>query len=194
MQSHVNCIGGTTQDHFATKWGIFVYRVIPFGVTNAPTTLQILMCHVFKQYLHDFLVIFMHDLCVHSKQRFEHINHLVKVFIQCQIYCICLNLDKCKFMVFQGKILGHMVSKHGISIDLEKINIIVELPIPKSPRYVQVLMGHCGHYKQFIYMYVELTQPMYGLLVAFVWTKECEVGFEKLKKALKFTPILRVPM
>ncbi|WP_369009019.1 reverse transcriptase domain-containing protein, partial [Escherichia coli] len=85
------------------------------------------MCHVFKQYLNDFLEIFMDDLCVHSRQRTNHIDQLVKVLTQCQIYRVCLNPDKCKFMVRQGKILGHIVSKHGISTDLEKIKVIVEL-------------------------------------------------------------------
>ncbi|MCO5577322.1 hypothetical protein L7F22_031150 [Adiantum nelumboides] len=179
---------------FATEWGIFAYRVMAFGLTNAPATFQRLMAHAFKQYLRDFLEIFMDDLCVHSKQRFEHIDHLVKVFVQCQIYKICLNPDKYKFMVRQGKILGHIVSKHGISTDMDKIKVIVDLPIPISPRQVQVFMGHCGYYRRFIYMYAEIARPLYGLLVNFEWTPDCTSSFEKLKKALTSAPILRVPV
>ena len=92
----------------------------------------------------------MDDLCVHSKVRTDHIEHLVKVFVQCRVYRICLNPDKCKFMVRQGKILGHIVSKHGISTDMDKIKVIIELPIPQSPCDVQVFMGHCGYYRRFI--------------------------------------------
>ena len=52
---------------FATKWGIFAYRVMPFGLTNAPATFQRLMSHAFKEYLQDFLKVYMDDLHVHSK-------------------------------------------------------------------------------------------------------------------------------
>ena len=97
---------------FATEWGIFAYRVMPFGLTNAPATFQRLMSHAFKDYLRDFLDVYMDDLCVHSKVCMDHIEHLKLVFEKCQIYRICLNPEKCVFMVCQGKILGHIVSKN----------------------------------------------------------------------------------
>ena len=96
---------------FATEIGIFAYRVMPFGLTNAPSTFQRLMNYAFREYLRIFLEIYMDDLCVHLSERAEHIEHLIKVFEKCRLYRICLNPDKCVFMVFQGKILGHIVSK-----------------------------------------------------------------------------------
>ena len=136
----------------------------------------------------------MDDFCVRSKQRSKHISYLINVFCQCCLYCICLNPEKCKFMVHQGKILGHIVSKHGTSRDLEKIQVILDLKIPKIPRDIQVFMGHCGYYRRFIYMYAKIARPLYGLLVKFDWTQGCEVNFEKLKKALVSAPILRAPV
>ena len=115
------------------------------------------------------------------------------VFEKCRVYQICLNPDKCVFMVCQGKILGHIVSKNGISTDFEKIKIIVELPRPRNPEQVQEFMGHCGYYRRFIYMYAVIAKPLYGLLVVFIWTKECEESFHKLKTALSTAPILRAP-
>ena len=178
---------------FATEWGIFAYRVMPFGLTNAPATFQRLMCHAFKEYLRDFLEIFMDDLCIHSSDRMEHIEHLKKIFEKCQVYSICLNPEKCKFMVRQGKILGHIVSKNGISTDMDKVKVIVELPRPINAKVVQCFMGHCGYYRRFIFMYVVIAKPLYALLVQFEWTDECEEAFNKLKKALIFAPILRAP-
>ena len=70
---------------FSIEWGIFTSRVMPFGLINAPATFQRLMCHAFKQYLREFLEIFMDDMCVHSKQRSKHIDHLIKVFCQCRL-------------------------------------------------------------------------------------------------------------
>ena len=105
---------------FATEWVIFAYRVMPFGLTNAPTTFQILMCHAFKEYLRIFFEIFMDDLCVHSQQRDEHINHLYPVFEKYRVYQISLNPEKCKFMVRHGKILGHIVSQTTFPLILIK--------------------------------------------------------------------------
>ena len=96
-------------------------------------------------------------------------------------------------MVRQGKILGHIVSKNGISTDFEKIKIIVELPRPRNAKEVQGFMGHCGYYHRFIYMYAVIAKPLYSLITIFIWTDECETSFEKLKGALTSAPILKSP-
>ena len=141
---------------FASKQDTFSYKVMPFGLTNAPTTFQRLMSHAFKEYLRVFLEVFMDDLCVHSLRRQEHIQHLTKVFDPCRVYRICLNPDKCKFMVRQGRILGHIVSANGIATDQDKIKVILELPRPLHYKGVQIFMGHCGYYRRFIYMYANV--------------------------------------
>ncbi|MCO5601209.1 hypothetical protein L7F22_055328 [Adiantum nelumboides] len=137
---------------FPTELGIFAYRVMPFGLTNAPVTFQRLMSHAFKEYLRQFLKIYMDDPCVHSLIRMDHIEHLTKIFKKCRLYRICPNPKKCVFMVRHGKILGHIVSKNGISTDMEKILVIVELPRPLRVKEVQAFMGHCGYYRRFIYL------------------------------------------
>ena len=82
-------------------------------------------------------------------------------------------------MVRQGKILGHIVSRNGISTDFEKIKIIVELPRPQNVKEVQSFMGHCGYYQRFIYMYAIIAKPLYDLILMFVWTEECKKSFKK---------------
>ena len=74
----------------------------------------------------------MDDLCVHSKKRGDHLSQLQLIFEKCQLYRLCLNPDKCVFMVRQGKILGHVVSKNGISNDEDKIQVILQLPQPTN--------------------------------------------------------------
>lgn len=71
--------------------------------------------------------------------------------------------------------------ENGISTDLEKIKVIAELPRPTNVREVQSFMGHCGYYRKFIYMYTVIARPLYGLIVVFIWTHECEESFNKLK-------------
>ena len=73
------------------------------------------------------------------------------------------------------------------------IKVIIELPRPKNAQQVQGSMGHCGYYQRFIYMYVEIAQPLYALLIVFEWTNECEQSFQKLKDALISAPILKLP-
>ena len=113
---------------FASKQGTFAYKVMPFGLTNAPATFQRLMCHIFREFLREFLEIYVDDLCVHSRQRTDHYDQLKLIFEKCRLYRLCLNPDKCVFMVWKGKILGHIVSKNGISTDEDKMKVILQLP------------------------------------------------------------------
>ena len=164
---------------------------MPFGLTNTPVTFQRLMCHVFWAFLRIFLEVYVDDLCVYSKQRSDHLLQLKLIFEKCRTYQICLNPDKCVFMVRQGKILGHIVSKNEISTDQDKIQVILQLPRPTNAKEVQGFMGHCGYYRRFIYMYAMIAKPLYSLLVVFIWTEECEESFHKLQTALSTAPILR---
>ena len=91
------------------------------------------------------------------------------------------------------KIKGHVVSKNGISTDEAKISAIVAMPKPENPKQVQSFMGNCGYYRRFIFQYAYIARPLYALLVAFTWTEECDVAFEKLQNALISAPILRAP-
>lgn len=135
----------------------------------------------------------MDDLCMHLEVRHEHLSHLRLVVKKCQLYRIYLNLEKCVFMVRQGKILGHIVSRNGISMDMDKIEVIVRLPIPRNIKEVQSFMGHCGYYRRFIYIYAIIAQPLYALIVNFEWNEECDTSFQKLKKVLVCAPILKAP-
>ena len=84
---------------FAMEWGIFAYRVMPFGLTNATATFQRLMSHAFKEYLRDFLEVYMDNLCIHCGTRDQHVEHLKLIFQKCRVYKNCLNVKKCVFMV-----------------------------------------------------------------------------------------------
>ena len=93
-------------------------------------------------------------------------------------------------MVRQENILGHIVSKNGICIDEEKIQVIVNMPRPKNTKEVQVFMGHCGYYWRFMFQYASIAQPLYALIVAYNWTDECEQSFQKLNNTHIEAPIL----
>ena len=129
---------------FAIEQGNFAYRVMPFGLTNAPSTFQRLMFHIFKDFLRNFLEVYVDYLCVHSQKRMDQLSQLKAIFKKCQLYQLYLTTRKCVFLIRQGKILHHIVSKNGICIDKEKIQVIMNMPRPKNAKEVQAFMGHCG--------------------------------------------------
>ena len=134
---------------FITEFGVFAFRVMAFGLTNAPATFQRLINTAFKEYLRDFCEAFLDDLCIHSSWD-EHLFCLRKVFEKCRLYRISLDPFKCQFWVKHGVILGHIVSKNGISIDESKIKVILELPPTTNYKGVQRFMGHVDYYRRFI--------------------------------------------
>ena len=80
---------------------------MPFGLTNALATFQRLMFHIFREFLRQFLEVYVDDLRVHSRKKMDHFDQLKLIFEKCHLYHLCLNLDKCVFMVRQGNILGY---------------------------------------------------------------------------------------
>ncbi|MCO5549991.1 hypothetical protein L7F22_003468 [Adiantum nelumboides] len=118
---------------FIIEFGVFAFRVMAFGLTNAPATFQQLINTAFKEYLREFCEAFLNDLYIYSFWE-EHLSYLQKVFEKCRLYRISLNPFKCQFWVKHGVILGYIVSKNGISIDEGKIKVILELPPPTNYR------------------------------------------------------------
>ena len=177
---------------FITEYGVFAFKRMPFGLTNAPATFQRLMNHAFREFLRQFLEVFLDDLCVHSSWK-EHLECLQKVFMKCRYYRISLNPHKCQFWVKHGVILGHIVSRNGISTDEGKVKLILELPPPTNFKGVQRFMGHVGYYRRFILFYAQIARPLYKLLIEFKWTDECQESYERLKQALASAPILKSP-
>lgn len=93
-------------------------------------------------------------------------------------------------MVCQGNLLGHIVSRDGISTNFDKIKVIVDFPRPRTPKDVKKFMGHNGYYCSFVCMYAMIAKLLYGLLVVFIWTEEYEESL-KLKTALSTHPSSR---
>ena len=109
---------------FRTRWGTFAYRRMPFGLINAGATFQRAMDIAFHGLIGRSAVVYLNDITIISKKREEHAFHLKQIFERYRKYGISLNPKKCVFAVTEGKLLGHMVSRKEISIDLERIKAI----------------------------------------------------------------------
>ena len=109
---------------FTTPWGTYVYVKIPFGLTNVGATFQHAMDVTFADIIDEFLIVYQDDLTTYSKDENDHCMHLEKVFIRSLKYSISLNPRKCNFGVTEGKLLGHLVGKHGVRIDPRSVEAI----------------------------------------------------------------------
>ena len=119
---------------FRTRWGTFAYRRMPFGLINAGATFQRAMDIAFRGLIGRSVVVYLDDVTIFSKRREEHSFHLKKIFEHCKKYDISLNPRKCVFTVIEGNLLGHVVSKKGISIDPERIKAIEQIPLPHNKK------------------------------------------------------------
>ena len=131
-------------------------------------------------------------MCVYSI-RGEHIESLRHVLARCRAYNISLNPLKCHFMVTYSVVLGHVVSRRGIATHNDKVKVILELDPPSNSKGVQVFVGHINYCQCFMKYYDVIEKPMFSLISKFEWCEEVVVAFERLKKLLASTPILRSP-
>ncbi|GJW23989.1 reverse transcriptase domain-containing protein [Tanacetum coccineum] len=115
---------------------------------------------------------------------------------RCEDTNLVLNWEKCHFMVKEGIVLGHKISKSGIEVDRAKVDVIAKLPHPTSVKGVQSFLGHAGFYRRFIQDFSKIARPMTHLLekeTPFIFLKECIEAFNILKKKLTEAPILVAP-
>ena len=170
--------------------------VMSFGLTNAPTTFMDLMNMVFHPYFDQFVVVFMDDILVYSKDDQEHEQHL-KIILQTlkekQLYA---KLSKCDFWLKQVSFLGHIVSAKGIRVDPAKVEAIVNWKSPRSVIEVRSFLGLVGYYRRFVKGFSVIASPVTKLLrkgMRFKWNDKCQASFEQLKEMLVEAPVLTQP-
>jgi hypothetical protein len=181
---------------FTCLFGTFAYRRMPFRLCNAPAMFQICMLSIFSDMVERFLEIFMDDFSVFGDSFDDCLTNLEKVLSRCEEKNLVLNREKCHFMVTNGIILGQIVSSKGIEVDKSKIELIVNLPTPKSIKHVRSFLGHAGFYRRFIKDFSIISKPLSNLLTKdniFEWTEHCEKAFFKLKNLLTLAPVIQPP-
>lgn len=149
---------------YSTPWGTFKYVKIPFGLKNAGATFQRAMEIAFAKEIHDFLVVYLDDLTPFSKYDEEHLKHLRKIFMTCRKYGISLNPKKSLFVLEEGKLLGHIISKYGIRIDPERIQAILQIPYPRNIKELQAFLGKINFLRRFIPNLAELIRLLRNML------------------------------
>ncbi|XP_062075444.1 uncharacterized protein LOC133779485 [Humulus lupulus] len=181
---------------FTCPYGTFAFRRMPFGLYNAPATFQRCMMAIFSDRVERSIENFMDDFSVMGSSFDDCLLNLEAVLRRCEEANLVLNWEKCHFMVNEGIVLGHKVSKNGIEVDRAKIATIENLPPPVSVKGVRSFLGHAGFYRRFIKDISKISKPLSALLmngVPFEFDEKCLEAFRTLKQKLVSTLIVISP-
>jgi hypothetical protein len=181
---------------FRTRYGLYEYIVMSFGLTNAPAYFMYLMNKVFMEYLDKFVLVFIDDILIFSKTEEEHEKHLRMVLEKLRSNQLYAKFSKCEFWLMEAAFLGHVISAGGISVDPSKVKDVLNWMPPTNASEIRSFLGLAGYYRWFIKDFSKIAKPMTRLLEKnkdFDWTEEFQVSFEYLKKRLTSTPVLTLP-
>ncbi|GJS00858.1 reverse transcriptase domain-containing protein [Tanacetum coccineum] len=181
---------------FTCPYGTFAYRRMPFGLCNAPGTFQRCMMAIFHDMIEKTMEVFMDDFLVFGNSFSTCLSNLEKMLKRCEDTNLALNWEKSHFMVKEGIVLGHKISKKGIEVDKAKIDVIAKLPHPTTVKGIRSFLRHAGFYRRFIKDFSKISRPMTHLLeknTPFIFSEECIQAFQTLKKKLTEAPILIAP-
>ena len=180
---------------FRTRYGHYEFLVMPFDFTNAPIVFMDLINKVFKPYLDQFVVVFIDDILVYSKNKEEHEKYLRVVLHTLKEHKLFAKIKKCEFWLDQIYFLGHVVSKDGILVDPSKVEAVLSWKRPTTMFEVRSFLGMAGYYRRFIDGFSKISLPITRSTqknAKFVWNKECQSSFEELKKLISAL-VLTIP-
>ena len=188
--------GDVPKTAFRTRYGHYEFLVMPFGLTNASAAFMDLMNRVFRPYVDQFVVVFIDDILVYSKDAQEHEQHLRIVLETLREKQLYAKLSKCDFWLKEVSFLGHIVSVEGIRVDRAKIEVVVNWKSPQNVTEVRSFLGLAGYYRRFVRGFSVIASPLTNLLrkgIKFEWTEKCQNSFEQLKGTLVKAPVLTQP-
>ena len=135
---------------FRTWYRHFEFIMMPFGLTNLPTAFMDLSHRVFKPYLDQFVAVFVDDILIYSKSEEEHEDHLRIIPQALREHQLYAKFSKCEYWLTEVRFLGHVVSSSGISVDLEKVEVVMRWERPKSVFKTRSFLGLTWYYRRFI--------------------------------------------
>ncbi|GKE23764.1 putative reverse transcriptase domain-containing protein [Tanacetum coccineum] len=165
---------------FKTQYGQFEFQVMPFGLTNTPTVFMDLMNRMCKPFLDKFVIVFIVDILIYSKNKKEHKEHLKAILKLLKKEELYAKFSKCEFWLPKVQFLGHVIDSQGIRMDPAKIESIKDWVSPKMPMEIRQFLGLAGYYRRFIEGFSKIAKPMTKLTqkkVKFVWGDKQEAAF-----------------
>ena len=179
---------------FVTPSGLYQYKVMPFGMKNAPATFQRMVNKLVRDI--DGCEGYIDDVVIFSDNWSDHIRQIERFFQIMREAKLTINLMKSEFGKATVKYLGHIVGQGQVRPLDAKIQTIVKYPIPTSRKELARFLGMAGYYRNFCLNFSEIAAPLTNLLskkVKFVWTDDCQLAFDKVKLLLQKSPVLKSP-
>ena len=179
---------------FVTPSGLYQYKVMPFGMKNAPATFQRMVNKLVRDI--DRCEGYIDDVVIFSNNWSDHIRQIEHFFQIMREAKLTINLMKSEFGKATVKYLGHIVGQGQVRPLDAKIQTIVKYPIPTSRKELARFLGMAGYYRNFCLNFSEIAAPLTNLLskkVKFVWTDDCQLAFDKIKLLLQKSPVLKSP-
>ncbi|KAJ1194909.1 hypothetical protein NDU88_004194 [Pleurodeles waltl] len=181
---------------FRTRYGLFEYQVMLYGLCNAPAAFQHFVNDILREFLDRIAVVYIDDILIFSDNLQEHISHVRSILTRLQENHLYVKLEKCAFHVERVEFLGFILSPEGVSMDPAKIKTVQHWPSPCNVKEIQSFLGFANFYRRFISNFSQTVTPITRLLkkgVKFEWTKEAENAFNFLKNSFVSAPILLHP-
>lgn len=180
---------------FRTFDGHYEFLVMPFGLSNAPSTFQSQMNDLLRPFLRKFTLVFFDDILIYSPTWTDQLLHVEQVLIMLVSQGFYAKLNKCQFGVQSVQYLGHVISHQGVQADKEKLTAIVDWPTPTSLTTLRAFLGLTGFYRKFVQHYATIASPLTDLLKLhkFSWPQTVASAFQQLKKAMLNLPLLTLP-
>ncbi len=181
---------------FTTEFGHFEFNRMPFGLQGAPSSFQRLMNHIFREELNMFVLVYLDDIIVFSRNLDDHFRHLETVFQRLREAGLKLKLKKCSFVKDSVHYLGHIVSASGLATDPAKVAAMANFPAPRNVKQLQTFLGLTNYYRRFVPNFAHLAHPLTELTkkdVEFIWDERQENSFKSLKDRLVSSPVLAFP-
>ena len=181
---------------FATHSGLFQFRVMPFGLCNAPATFERLMDRVLQGLRWSRCLVYLDDIISFGGTFDGALTNLTLIFQRLRSYGLQLKSSKCHLFRASVPFLGHIVGRHGLECDPTKIEDVKSWPVPDCLKSVRQFLGFVGYYRRFIPRFADVATPLVYLTgkdVPFVWDSSCSTAFRELRAALMDAPILAFP-
>jgi hypothetical protein len=183
---------------FICKYGTYQFKVMAFGLKNAPSLFQEMMEKVLADVLMQFVVVYLDDVTIHSSDEAEHLKHIDAVFERLDRANLRIKLSKCHFGLQELKFLGFIVIGDGVKVDPKKVTQITNAKAPSSVTEVRQFLGMCSYLRQFVNKFSDVVRPIQKLVTvkrwtATTWTPKAQHAFEEIKQIFTSTPVLVHP-
>jgi hypothetical protein len=170
-----------TKTAFVSRYGHHKYLVVPFGLTNAPAIFMNLMNKIFMPYLDKFVIVFIDDILIYSKNKEDHAKHLKIALQVLREYQLYAKFSKCEFWLDKVEFLGHIISKEGIAVNPSKVQSVLDWQAPTNVKEIRGFLGMAAYYRRFIEGFSKIA----GLMTKLLRKNTPFDGLKSVKRAFK---------